>query len=229
MDSEPDGTNIPDQPGELIVDNPQATKNEENTRETAKTKKSGKSSGLKRLTLRNRQLLINYLSPDSPTYDNKTRSYMAAYGNSNPQSSATIASQQLSKPHMQAAINTILSKSRLQVQDRVDLLSSFAHGVCTPRKVKRQVIDKTGEIIDLTDSYEPTFTERLKAIDQVNKLAGDYDLGRLRVKETEDAHKLIKSRLLKQLQTDIEQTVDDTVKDLTDDPSEQGKREDGVG
>lgn len=168
---------------------PKSTKKAPNQGKGGKMKvpvNGGKSKKLPELTLKQSLFIQYYTDPNSDTYGNKTRSYMKAYGTESYNGAATEAVRTLQKPKIHAWIDDILEKQGVDTKARVGALASIAHNNTTPRCIKRTITTKRGTTV-IEERQEPTHSERLKAIDQLNKLSGDYDRARNKATlETQD-------------------------------------------
>lgn len=120
-------------------------------------------------------MFVHYLTdPSSPTYGNQTRSWIKAYGNQSYMAAGASASIAVKSPRIHGWIEEILKRHGADTEARVAEQVAIAYNRAGMRKVKRQVVTKAGEVVDLVDEYEPTFNERLHAHDMLNKLSGDY-------------------------------------------------------
>ena len=132
----------------------------------------------KELKIREVDFIKRLVDSKSPTYANQTKSYQEAYQNDNEGSSAAQASHLVRKPRVQGYLKTIVDKAGAAIQDRVIELSAIYHGTHT-RSVKTYKTIDSVRVIDSETVSEPSFMERVRAIDVLSKLAGDYDKRRV--------------------------------------------------
>jgi hypothetical protein len=145
-----------------------------------KGKKAGKStkspetaSKLPYINPRQQAYLYALLDPQSPTYGNQTASYKAAYGTASDTVAAVKASQAVRRDKVHTWIEEILRRHGVDTQARVVELAAIAHNKSAPRTI-RKIVEQGDKRKVITTTEEPTASERLKAIDQLNKLSGDY-------------------------------------------------------
>ena len=113
--------------------------------------------------------------PSSPTYGNQTESYRRVYGqNLNDNTAAVCASQAIRRPKVHTWIEEILEKAGCSTKARVADLALIAAAKSTPRIIRKILTDHKGRTSTIEIQETPTAGERLKAIDQLNKLSGDY-------------------------------------------------------
>ena len=128
------------------------------------------------LKVRERDFLDRLLNPDSETYANQTKSYQEAYSNDNYDSSASNASSLLKRPKIQGYLQRIITEQGAGIQDRIKNLTDVYHGTHKRKVEKYGIHPETGDMrqTGYTES-EPSFMERVRAIDVLSKLAGDYE------------------------------------------------------
>jgi len=131
-------------------------------------------SAFEQLPLRQRLFLLAWMDPESPTFGNQTRSYMAAYQNGNHSSSAANAHKLLNKPQTEPAITELLEDLGLGRPVRLRYLAEIASG--KHERIVRTV-DPSGE--ETVSSSTPTASEAVKAIQLVMKAAGDFEPAKL--------------------------------------------------
>jgi phage terminase small subunit len=169
-----------------------------------------------------RVFVDRYTDPDSPTYSNMTRSAMQAYGYQ--YGAAAVKGHELVKsPKIVSWIDAEMKKQGVDTKARVAALADLMYKRSQPRKIRRQVITKDGNVVTLVDRYDPTDSERLKAIDQLNKLSGDYAKAQTAGNLTAQAdYKQLMSRTFSQDKARTARA--DRCKDVTPGPeSEQGE------
>ena len=129
---------------------------------------------LPHINIRQRRYLHALLDPTSPTYDNQTESYKLAYGTTNTGVAAAKGSALVRTGKIHTWIEEILKAHGVDTQARVCELALLAHSKSQPRVIHRVLTDHRGrrQTIDIEEA--PTAGERLRAIDQLNKLSGDY-------------------------------------------------------
>jgi phage terminase small subunit len=124
------------------------------------------------LTDRQRVFVLVYADPESPTYLNATQSHMAVYGAKNTKTAASSGSRTLANEKVQSAIEIVLEAIGLPVGIRTLDVAQIATG-SRRRVVKRETHNAKGALIRTdTTSAEPTFAERLKAHETLNKVTG---------------------------------------------------------
>ena len=131
-------------------------------------------SALDQLHPRDRDFVAVYLDKDAPTYGNATQSYLATHKAKNYGSAGTSAHELLKKPKIQRAMSEILAEANAGVADRVHALARIYHGVGS-RRTEQYRVDDDGEHLASVVVSEPSYTERINAVDKLSKLAGDYD------------------------------------------------------
>ena len=142
-----------------------------------------------------RAFVENYISPESDTYNNGTKSAMAAYNNDNYNSSAVQASDLLKKPKIQNLIREMTEKAGIGIQDRVDILATIARGKAV--KLTEMVSkDKKGEIKSTTlVKNQPSCKDRINAIDVINKMDSTYTNAEAITRIAEDEYRSLQSDL----------------------------------
>lgn len=129
----------------------------------------------KRLTPKEREFLKRYLDPDSETFGNQTRSYMSVYNSDKYASAANQATALVKKPIVAEAMERILVESDAGIADRVRALSRIYHGTERKRTEQYAVAEDGREVLRSVTVSEPSYRERIAAVDIINRVAGDYD------------------------------------------------------
>ena len=125
---------------------------------------------------RDADFLKAYLDPESPTYGNQTRSYLETHATDNYMAAAASATRLLKRDKIQRVMSEILADNRAGIADRVRLLSDIAHGTGRKKTDQYAYDSKTGKerhTSTVISDYTPT--ERVRAIDVLSRLAGDYE------------------------------------------------------
>lgn len=113
--------------------------------------------------------------PLSPTYGNQTASYKLVYGYDKSDTVAGVrASVAVRHSKVTTWIEEILEKAGCSTKARVADLALIAAAKSTPRTIRKILTDHKGRTSTIEIQETPTAGERLKAIDQLNKLSGDY-------------------------------------------------------
>jgi hypothetical protein len=114
--------------------------------------------------------VVAYCTP-GPTFGNGRRSYIASYNPSaDPHVADVCASRMLRSAGVRAAVEFLLDSNRLGVERRIVALAEIVAG----GKQTRKDYNAAGELVRTTVSDLPA-SDRLKAIDILNKLDGSYD------------------------------------------------------
>jgi len=92
---------------------------------------------------------------------------------------------------MSTWIDETLAKYGVNTEARVAALALIATNQAARRKVVRQVIDKDNQVRTLTDEYDPSHSEQVKAVDLLNRISGDYDKARHSVDQAADELKAL--------------------------------------
>lgn len=150
---------------------------------------------LDQLTVKEYNFLKYLINPDSPTYSNKTRSYMLAYDRENYHTCATEAHRVLKKPKIQRAYRELLNRAGLSRQDLVATLSDIIHNKTTQTTHKQGTAG--GKAVDIIETRDVSVRDRLQAIHIVNKLSGDYDLTRAAVHQQTKEYADLRKRMMR--------------------------------
>lgn len=144
---------------------------------------------------------------DNPkTHNNSTNSYLACRPAASRATAGVQGCRMLKRPKVKRAIQQIMRDAGCSIEDRVRTLADIHSGKATRKTViSRPAKDadgnQTGEmVVDSVIETEPTFSERSKAIDIINKMDGHY--ARVQAgKEIAVSRELtaLKRRLLKRL------------------------------
>ena len=192
------------------------------TKETKKGK-TGKKAQKPRmrdtLTLKQSLFVNYYTDPNSDTYGNKTRSYLKAYGNNSYSAASSSAIATLEKPRIKTWIDEILDKQNAGVEARVADVLAIARGKCKRRIVTKQAVNhKTGEIVTLTNEYEPSHSEQLEAHKLLAKIAGDTDTSKHANRLAEQEHREVLKHVFKV--SKVKQQASETERDVTPEGTE---------
>lgn len=138
------------------------------------TSSGDSSEKIGRLPIRQEQFVASYVDPNSPTFSNGTRSYIAAgYKPGSLLAAAVGASKLLSSPKVQTRITAAMAAHGLSTEDRVRLLAATARGEGERRIERQQLVDGELRTVEVT-IQQPSFAERNQALHLSNKLSGDY-------------------------------------------------------
>jgi hypothetical protein len=149
-------------------------KSEEKPEKLGNIKKAGKSPKLPVISVKQSRFIEYLTNPKSPSYGNQTASYKRAYGlNLSDSTAAAKASQAVRRDKVHSWIDAILRRQGVDTKARVAELALIAHNKSTPR-TNTKIIEQGGKRKVITTTEQPTHSERLRAIDQLNKLSGDY-------------------------------------------------------
>ena len=154
---------------------------------------------LKPLNIKQQLFVNNITDIDNNTLGNATQSYIAAYPGSTYATAATEASKNLKKPHIQDAIQQILSEIGMESKVRLQALKEVITGdyiqttVNTTKKGKK-ILYKS------TSTRTPSAGERIKAVDTVEKIAGTYDKNKVTAEAVSQELKDLFKRYRKTLQ-----------------------------
>lgn len=178
----------------------------------------GKQNNQHKMNPKHIALTKAFMDPNSPTYGNKVKSYQSVYGVKNYKGASASACAILDKPRNVDLLQQILTEQGLDIENRVVLLRQIIRGGAE-RKTKQYRLRKDGSKVQTHEStHEPTFAERAKALDILNKLTGDYE----KVKAQVDLDKAGWKALRKQIMAGFGGTLntEDTIKQVepTDDP-----------
>jgi len=157
----------------LLTAPPQST-------EAAKSTGRGRStSKVHGLTPKQQALIRAYTNPEKPTYLNGTQSALVAYNTTDPNVAHGIASETLRKPTVQNEIDTILNMIGMGNEVRqTERASIIRHSLLGKTITKRVKDPKTGEVsVEVTRG--PAYSTKLKALDQMDKIAGVYNQAEL--------------------------------------------------
>ena len=143
------------------------------------TEDAVKSDGgaLATLTPRQRQAITAYADPSSETYGNGKQSYRKAYGSA-PESAESSWSRLVSNDKGRGALSDALSANRLDIQSRVSLLSSIAHGSGDQTET---TCNADGDVVRTVSHTGRGTSDRLRAIDIANRMSGAYSEADARV------------------------------------------------
>ena len=157
----------------------------------------------RQLTIKEREFVHNLLDKDNPeTYSNQTKSYMEAYDTDNYGVAAVEGSNKLTKPKIREYLEELYEKNNVSIQDRVQILSTIAHG--HGKGETRTYRMKAGEEeLETRIETSPSFTDRIKAVDVLTKVKGDYD----KVRVMADVAKSEYARLCRDILKDVRQDV----------------------
>jgi hypothetical protein len=163
-------------------------------------------------TIKDRLYLQAFLDPESPTYLDRTASYRRIYPESKAITDRTIQQytyHKLKRYRQAGLIAAYLHAIDMEIQRRLGWLKPIMTGTAL-RETKQytRVQDKTTgeyrEVLSGRTVSTPSFQERIKAIDLVNKMTGEYDKRRI---EANEAGQQLKA-LRKQALDDIRKTRD---------------------
>jgi hypothetical protein len=151
------------------------------------------------LTPKQRDFVNNYTDRNNKkTYGNALQSYKESHPNANDNTAGTNGHLALKNEKIQNEISRLLEAGNAGKKVRVKILGDIMHGRIT-RKVRRQGT-MAGKDVDYTEYQEPSATERINAVKEAAKLAGDYQ----KVKDDSEkdlaVHKALFKRFAKDLQ-----------------------------
>ena len=160
-------------------------------------------------TIKDRLYLQAFLDPESPTYLDRTASYKRIYPDSRVLPDRTIQQytfHKLRRYRQNGLIAAYLAAIDMEIQRRLAWLKPIMQGTAvreTKQYTRVKLDDGTfGEKLTGRTVSTPSFQERIKAIDLVNKMTGEYDKRRI---EANEAGQQLKS-LRKQALEDIRKT-----------------------
>jgi hypothetical protein len=127
------------------------------------------SAARRSLSARHELFVVYYSDPGSDTFGCARRSYMRIY-RCTPRSADTNAWRLLSYDGVRAAVKERLERNSVGLEHRIAALAEVLEG----GKDTRKEYDVAGTLVRTTVSDRPA-SDRLKAIDILNKLDGSYD------------------------------------------------------
>jgi hypothetical protein len=137
---------------------------------TERMGKSGSKPGPKHMTFAQKKFVAKITDSDDPeTYLKPKGAYRAAYPEAAPSTVANNAYRVLHNPKVESMIEKILEEQGFGVGKRLELIAQIGKGLVTR---KYQELTKDGSVVELEE--EPTFTERISAIREANKMDGLY-------------------------------------------------------
>ena len=150
------------------------------------------------ISIKQKEFINNYTNPNSETYDNGTKSVMKAYNTTNENSAGAMATHLLGSNKIQKEIDRILESMNMSYEVRLKLISDIA-GNHTTRKVITRHYNKKTKTMQLFSETEspPTTAERLKALDMLCRLTGDYEKARIASNIAKDEYMKLRNKLLK--------------------------------
>jgi hypothetical protein len=113
--------------------------------------------------------------PSSPTYGNQTESYRRVYGQHLNDNIAAVHGHRLVR-HSKVTgwIEEILRKAGCSTRARVAELALVMTGQAPPQRIVRTITSPKGKVTKIVEHRGVSGNDKLKAIDQLNKLSGDY-------------------------------------------------------
>jgi len=157
----------------------------------------------RQLTIKEREFVHNLLDKDNQkTYANQTRSYMKAYDTDNYGVAATEASRNLDKPKIREYLEELYEKNNVSIQDRVQILSTIAHGHGKGETTTYRVREGKEELETRIET-SPSFTDRIKAVDVLTKVKGDYDKVRVMADVAKSEYARLCRDILKDVRLDV--------------------------
>lgn len=153
---------------------------------------------LPNIPIKQRLFIKALTDPSSPTYGNQTRSYQRAYGDVSDDVAAVNGSRVMTSAKVKTWIDDILDKIDAGVQVRAGRVNIIASGRAEPITIKREVLNKDGQIVTLKETRPPTFSERIKADALLSKIAGDTNESKHTNKLAQIEYKELCKRAFKQ-------------------------------
>jgi len=160
-------------PERLLTASPQSTK-------AAKSTGRGRStSKVHGIPPKQQALIRAYTNPEKPTYLNGTQSALVSYNTTDRNTAGVMAHEVLKQPKVQSEIERILNAMQMGVEVRqTERASIIRHSLLGKTITKRVKDPKTGEVsVEVTRG--PAYSTKLKALDQMDKIAGVYNQAEL--------------------------------------------------
>lgn len=149
------------------------------------------------LSQKQQNLILNYVDPGSETYDNQTRSYLAAYPHATYATAATEAHKSLKNPRIRTAAQEILDKLNMGYEVRLAQVAGLAHGATQTTVIETR--DDTGRLKGTQTIRKPVpASDQLKAHKLLNDLSGDSALARAQNKVLSDSVMALGRKMLQQ-------------------------------
>lgn len=146
----------------------------------------------KKLSPKQKAFVEAYTDPEGGTFLNGVQSYLRSHPDAKYNSALVQAHTDLQKPHIRNAVDQELSKYGFGKSDRLEIVAQIGRGELT---YEQEQIDKYGNI--RTVQVRPSITERLKAIDQANKMDGTYAEIRVAEDVAKDEARALEKKLLR--------------------------------
>ena len=157
----------------LLTDNPPSIK------AVNKGSNKAKPSGRTKLTVKQQAFVNKYTDPSQPTFGNGTQSALQVYQVSTPNSAGVAAHALIRNPNVNSEIDRILNTiglgNEVRQQERASIIRSTLLGKTITKRVKDT---KTGEVYTEV-TRGPAYSTKLKALDQMDKIAGVYNQAEL--------------------------------------------------
>jgi phage terminase small subunit len=122
------------------------------------------------MTIHQKQFIINYCNPDSPTFGNGTQSYLKAYPNASYATAMREAYRNLRKPHILKEIECLSLVFGLDMEVRFRALCEILNSP----DIGYTEITYDAETGQKTKRSGPKYSEIIKVIDMINKACGLY-------------------------------------------------------
>jgi len=130
------------------------------------------TSAMDSLTLKQRTLVEAYTDPHSPTYGNKTQSYLRASPNVTYKTAGAEGVTTLAKPRVQLAVKEELEAIGIGRKVRNEVLRSIVSG--SHRQTVEQTYQDGDKIRKQTTISTPRAHDQVSAIRELNKIDGTY-------------------------------------------------------
>jgi len=141
------------------------------------------------------QIIKNYVDPESPTYGNARRSYeMVRPEHTNEASMVRCSQTFMANPNVKNAIEHLLEENGFGIQQRIKTLADIGTGRAV---MEKEEVTKDGEVVVV--QVQPTFSERMKAVEIANKVDGTYAKLEAAREIAVDEHKRLQHKLVSDL------------------------------
>lgn len=154
-----------------------------------------------RPTQKQKKMIDLFLDEKSPTFGNKTESYIKAYNNKNPNRSTqhTTAVQAFKAPQASQYLQAVLHQNNCTIQDRAAQLSRILDGRFTSETT---YLDAAQEVKGKT-VQGVTPSQALKAIDLLNKMDGTYTKREVEKEIAKDEYREFRKQQLRKMRNTL--------------------------
>ena len=130
------------------------------------------------------------------TFGNGTKSVLKVYNTTDISTASSIASETLRKPEIQKAVHRILEDLGANIEHRIDLLWNIGQGKSNRTTKRYNIKDSKAQLVEVIKA-EPTHQERIKAMDVLNRLGGDYEKVKIASQLAIDKYRALRKSILK--------------------------------